>query len=49
MIVFNKRDSEGEILSTITVGADYKKFSSVKEMLEYCWNELPHGYKLEQY
>ncbi len=48
MIIFNRR-IRGKIVSTITVGADYKKFSSVKEMLEYCWNELPHGYRLEQY
>jgi len=50
MIVFNKRDSEGEILSTITVGDKHPSYpKSLKEILQYWWDKVPYGYKLEQY
>jgi len=50
MIIFNKRDSEGDILETITIGEKFPKYpKNLKELLQYWWNEIPYGYKLEHH
>jgi len=49
-MIFHARNSEGDILSTITIGDSHPNHpKTLKGILEYWWNEVPYGYKLERY